>query len=171
MRGEAPEGQADVLSEDFRSAFRGHPAGVAIVTGRDAAGPAGLTVSSVASVSLRPPALVFSVTDSRAAGRVLSGPSLTVNLLLARDVPLAREFAMPGGARFTADQPWEYADGGPPWLTTAAAALLCRPLAVSAVGASRVVVAEVVRRLASSEGNRLVYCDRTFHRLTPASVI
>ncbi len=46
--------------EAFRHAFRHHPAGVAVVTADAGDGPAAMTVSSVASVEVDPPTLVFS---------------------------------------------------------------------------------------------------------------
>ena len=45
---------AHELANDLATAFRGYPAGVAILTTMGAAGPEGLTVSSLASVSVVP---------------------------------------------------------------------------------------------------------------------
>ncbi|GAA5201604.1 hypothetical protein GCM10025773_22400 [Microbacterium jejuense] len=42
---------AAVSSDDFRSLFRGHPSGVAVITATCSEGPVALTASSVASVS------------------------------------------------------------------------------------------------------------------------
>ena len=67
--------RASLLASAFRDTFRHHPTGVAVVTARDGAGgPVGLTASSVASVSLAPPALVVSVShrSSAACGAVSS---------------------------------------------------------------------------------------------------
>ena len=61
-----------LLVSAFRDAFRHHPTGVAVVTARDDAGaPVGLTASSVASVSLTPPALVLSVSHRTSAAGAL----------------------------------------------------------------------------------------------------
>ncbi len=47
----------DMLSaDDFKSAFRNHPAGVSVVTADPGDGPVGLTATSVISVSANPPA-------------------------------------------------------------------------------------------------------------------
>lgn len=46
----------DMLSaDDFKSAFRNHPAGVSVVTADPGDGPVGLTATSVISVSANPP--------------------------------------------------------------------------------------------------------------------
>lgn len=160
------------LAAIFRSAFRRHPAGVAIVSAGDINGPVGLTVSSVASVSVDPPALAFSVTSSGgAAGRILSASEFVVNLLVAADVEIARNFSVVGAPRFAADQAWEFRENGTPWLATAASALLCRASTVTEVGSSRLVAAEVVEELTASDGHALVYRDRAFYWLPEDSTL
>ena len=78
----------------FKAAFRGHPAGVALITARTADGPSGLTASSVASLSVDPPALSFSVTRATgSAGAILSADSYVVHLLAGQHAALARAFA------------------------------------------------------------------------------
>ena len=57
----------DSLSPDeFKAAFRGHPAGVAVITA-DAGGPVALTATSVSSVSADPPLLIFSISAQSSA--------------------------------------------------------------------------------------------------------
>ena len=43
------------ITDAYKSAFRGHPAGVAVITAEGPDGPTGLTASSVASVAIDPP--------------------------------------------------------------------------------------------------------------------
>ena len=62
------EGQVELL----KAAFRRHATGVALVTASGPDGPVGLTASSVASVSTRPPALSFSVLTGSATGRIVA---------------------------------------------------------------------------------------------------
>lgn len=153
--------------EDFKHAFRHHPAGVAVITATGPDGPAGLTVSSVASVSAVPPALLFSVTTRRgSASRVLAAESFVVHLLSADQVDIARSFAVPGAPRFTPDQGWRTLPGGEPVLPGVHAALLCSHLEHVGVGESTVVVAAVREILADEPRPPLVYVDRTFHALT-----
>lgn len=153
--------------EAFKHAFRHHPAGVAVISAAAPDGPVGLTVSSVASVSAAPPALLFSVTAKRgSASRVLAAPRFVVNLLSADQVDIARAFAIPGAPRFTPEQGWEYLPGGEPVLGGVHAALLCEHLEHVAVGDSVVVVAGITEILVDEPRPPLVYVDRTFHALT-----
>jgi flavin reductase (DIM6/NTAB) family NADH-FMN oxidoreductase RutF len=160
--------EPELLVSAFRDAFRHHPAGVAVITTRDGAGePVGLTASSVASVSLAPPALVLSVSHrSGAAAALLAADTLLVHLLEARNVELARRFATSGADRFGPDTRWAPLVTGEPWLLGAPTALRCRPLARVPVGDATVVTAEVVGvRSAGRTGRPLVHHDRGFHAL------
>jgi flavin reductase (DIM6/NTAB) family NADH-FMN oxidoreductase RutF len=161
---------AGLLASAFRNAFRHHPTGVAVVTARDGAGaPVGLTASSVASVSLTPPALVLSISHrSGAAAALLGADSFLVHLLEARNVDLARRFATSGADRFGPATRWTPLATGEPWLPEAPVALRCRPLARAGVGDATVVTAEVVGlRSAGRAGVPLLHHDRRFHVLGP----
>lgn len=54
-----------VSADDFKFAFRHHPAGVAVVTADAGDGPVAMTVSSLSSVAIAPPTLVFSASPVR----------------------------------------------------------------------------------------------------------
>ncbi|MFF3601755.1 flavin reductase, partial [Kitasatospora indigofera] len=70
------------MIDQFKAAFRRHPAGVAVITAEGPDGPVGLTASSVSSVSAEPPVLVFSVTTKAgSAGHVLAATTCIVHLL------------------------------------------------------------------------------------------
>ena len=49
-----------ITPDELKALFRGHPAGVAVITADDGTGPVGMTASSVFSVSVAPPLVVFS---------------------------------------------------------------------------------------------------------------
>ena len=67
--------------DEFKDAFRGHPAGVAIITAMGPSGPVGLTASSVASVSAQPPMLAFSLASAEgSAGVILDADTIVVHL-------------------------------------------------------------------------------------------
>lgn len=186
------------LSDGFRKAFRHHPSGVAVITADGPAGPVGLTASSVASVSIEPAALVFSLASgSGSAGVVAAAGTFIVHLLSADNVDLARIFARPGAERFTEATPWRRLPGGEPLLAGVRAALLCRPLARTPVGGSIIIAAEVLEILDGPDrpaadgpdrqgpdgagsgsddagvpaGDPLVYFSRTFHRLGPDTAL
>jgi flavin reductase (DIM6/NTAB) family NADH-FMN oxidoreductase RutF len=160
-----------LLASAFRDAFRHHPTGVAVVTARDGAGgPVGLTASSVASVSLSPPALVLSLSHGAGvATALLAAGSFLVHLLEARNVELARRFATSGADRFGPATRWTPLATGEPWLTDAPTALRCRPLSRTPVGDATVVTAEVVgMRSSGRAGPPLVHHDRGYHVLGAA---
>jgi flavin reductase (DIM6/NTAB) family NADH-FMN oxidoreductase RutF len=163
--------RASLLASAFRDAFRHHPTGVAVVTARDGAGaPVGLTASSVASVSLTPPALVLSISHrTSVAAALLAADSFLVHLLEAGNVELARRFATSGADRFGPATRWTPLVTGEPWIPEAPTALRCRPLSRTPVGDATVVTAEVVGvRSSGRAGPPLVHHDRGFHVLGPA---
>lgn len=156
---------ADVATR-FKNAFREHPAGIALITASTEQGPAGLTASSVASVGLDPVALTFSVTRATgSAGALLSADTMLVHLLDSRHVEIAQEFAVSGGERFTPRQGWRTLDTGEPYLPGVHAALRCRALQITPVGASSAVIAEVIEVIEGETAAPLVYLDRTFRVL------
>ncbi|MGG7462999.1 flavin reductase family protein [Plantibacter sp. YIM 135347] len=165
-RNTAAPGEEPTIVDRFKAAFRNHPAGVAVVTTQGPDGPVGLTASSVASVSADPPVLVFSVTTSAgSAGTVLTAPTFVVNLLRSEHVDIAKSFAVHGSPRFTPEQGFSTRHSGEPVLSGAAVALWCRPLQTVPVGASTLIVAEVLDVELGEPGSPLVYHDRTFHGL------
>jgi flavin reductase (DIM6/NTAB) family NADH-FMN oxidoreductase RutF len=149
----------------FRTAFRRHPTGVAVISAMTPHGPVGLTASSVASVSVNPPALSFSVMGTRSARAVLEAGSFIVNLLGPASAGLAETFARRSGPRFTDDQGWSYLPTGEPVLDAATASLRGTALHRLPVGDSTVVVASVSDVLLGEADGWLVYHDRQFiHR-------
>jgi flavin reductase (DIM6/NTAB) family NADH-FMN oxidoreductase RutF len=170
MTATAAAAQTGLLASAFRDAFRHHPTGVAVVTARDGAGaPVGLTASSVASVSLTPPAIVLSISHrATAAAALLAADSFLVHLLEARNVDLARRFAASGAHRFGPATRWTPLATGEPWLPEAPTALRCRPLSRTPVGDATVVTAEVAGiRSSGRSGPPLLHHDRGYHVLGP----
>lgn len=153
------------LATEFKAAFREHPAGIALITAMSPEGPVGLTASSVASVAVDPPTLVFSVTRATgSAGLILDADSIVVHLLDARHAAIAQEFAVSGGERFTEQQGWQYLPTGEPHLPGVRAALRCRSTKTVAVGSSMLVVAEVLSTTQGESADPMIYLDRTFRR-------
>ena len=157
------------LEVAFKSAFRLHQTGIAVITALTPQGPVGLTASSVASVGLDPPSLAFSVTRATgSAGGILTAPSFVVHLIGAAELAVAQSFAVSGAPRFTADQGWTALPSGEPYLASAHAALRGHALSITPVGSSSVVIAQIDEVLLGPESEPLTYYDRTFHRLGPA---
>lgn len=152
--------------ELFKSAFREHPAGVAVISAMSPAGPVGLTASSVASVAVDPMTLSFSVTRANgSAGGLLEAQTISVHLLAEHHVDLADAFARSGAPRFTPEQGWSAFDDGEPLLDDARATLLCRITHIIKVGSSSVVLAEVLDVRIGEPAPPLIYHDRRFRRL------
>ncbi|GAA4784216.1 MULTISPECIES: flavin reductase family protein [Microbacterium] len=148
----------------FKTAFRHHPAGIALITAASPDGPVGITASSVASVGLDPLALAFSVTrSSGSAGGILRADTFVVHLLTEHDVETAQTFAVSGSERFTPAQGWRTLPTGEPHLPTARVALRSRALQITPVGASSLVLAEVLDVIEGQDGAPVVYQDRAFH--------
>ncbi|WP_203752509.1 flavin reductase family protein [Catellatospora bangladeshensis] len=151
------------LGVRFREAFGRYPTGVAVICAAGPQGPVGLTASSVASVSLTPPALSFSVMGTRSARHLLTMPTLVVNLLGSAHLEVARGFSRPGGPRFTLDQGWSTLPTGEPFLPGALAALRVQPLRQVPIGDATVVVAGVLDVHHGPEDGQLIYHARQFH--------
>lgn len=163
---------AAAMIDQFKAAFRRHPAGVAVITAEGPDGPVGLTASSVASVSAAPPVLVFSVTTSAgSAGSILAAPTCVVHLLRSENVDIARSFATSGAPRFVEEQGWTTRATGEPLLPDAVVMLHCAIVDKVAVGASTLVIAEVLEIDEGVDGSPLVYHDRVFHGLQQHSIL
>lgn len=150
-------------TEDFRAAFRTHPAGVALITATVEGVPVGLTLSSLTSLSLDPLAVAFSFSRTTgSAGKVLSAPSYVIHLLGESHAELAKSFSHSDGRRFTSEQEWGRLETGEPYLRSAPHAFRARTLESVAVGESRMIAAQILDSIPGPEGGRLVYQDRTF---------
>lgn len=155
------------LSDDFRTAFRHHPAGVALITATIDGVPYGLTVSSLASLSIEPVAVSFSLAkESGAAGAVLSASSFMIHLLGESHHELATNFAQPGAPRFTEDQGFQFLPTGEPYFPLAPVALRASMHSSISVGGSRLIAAEVHEILHGADQQHLLHQDRQYVRLS-----
>ncbi|GLB67083.1 flavin reductase family protein [Arthrobacter mangrovi] len=161
------------LAGAFRAAFSGHPAAVAIVTAAGPDGPAGITASSVISVSAEPPVLAVSITPGTESGAaLLAGEALAVHLLTTANRRLAELFATPGSRRFGFDMDWHTAPTGEPVLRGVGTVLLCKPLDRMAAGTGVVLAAQVQQILeGGSSAPPLVYRRRTYYALDDWSIL
>ena len=158
--------------KEMTTALRMHAAGVAIVTTETAEGPVGLTINSLASVSVSPRVLMFSFTHhSGAAGAIIAADAFVVHLLKAENAHLALAFGTPSGTRFSADQGWSRLPTGEPFLPSAGYAIRCTPRELHGIGESRVLFADVVDIVECEPGSPLVYCDYVFHTITALDAV
>ena len=173
-----PDGVEALSAEEFRRAFREHPAGVALVTAEAGAGPVALTATSVSSVSADPPLLVFSISDQSSASTTLnSADTLIVHLLSSAQLGLAKLGATSGIDRFADRAIWSRLDTGEPYFPAARTWIRGRVLHRLRAGTSTLVVvhaldAELPEPSESeAAATPLVYVSRTWHALGEPSRI
>ncbi|MEV1320968.1 flavin reductase family protein [Micromonospora arborensis] len=154
--------------DTFRALLRRQAASVAVVT---AAGepPVGFTVTSLTSVSLRPPLVSFCLARSSSSWPTIAGAEhVAVHLLGADQENVARNFATSGIDRFAAHPRWRYGRHGVPLLDEPVAWLLCRVTQRVPAGDHAIVLAEP--QIGShSDGAPLLYHMGRYAALQPAT--
>ncbi|GGH43009.1 flavin reductase family protein [Microbacterium album] len=163
-------------ADGFKTLFRGHPGGVSVITAEGPDGPVALTATSVASVSVDPPMLIFSVSAlSSATPAILAADTIVVHLLDADDLPLARLASTSGVDRFADTSQWTRLSTGEPLFPGARAWARCAIVSRLEAGGSTVIAAHALQgetnRGPEHEAGALVYHNRTWHRLGDASRI
>lgn len=162
--GDTP-GVADVIApETFKSVFRGHPAGVAVVTFTTGGELHGFTATSVISVSADPPVLTFSIGATSSSWPALAvADTLVVNFLSAAQVEVSARFATRGIDRF-AGGGWHLLPTGEPVLDGSPAWIRGRVLQRTPVGRSFLVsLLALEAHQQPGTGSPLVYHDRGYH--------
>jgi flavin reductase (DIM6/NTAB) family NADH-FMN oxidoreductase RutF len=156
-------------ADEFKRAFRFHPAGVALVTADAGDGPVALTASSVASVSAQPPVLTMSISSATSSAQTLTGAdTLVVHLLDADDLELAQLGATGGADRFADTSRWSRLPTGEPFFPEVASLLRGRVVARMVFGASTVLAVHLLDAQFHDDMSRkvpLVYHDRAWYRL------
>ncbi|BCJ47154.1 flavin-dependent reductase [Actinoplanes ianthinogenes] len=161
-----PISSAPVDATLFRQVFRRHAAGVAVVTADAGRGPAGVTVTSLASLSAEPPLLSFSINATASTWPHLrEAQTAVVHLLGAGHTELARTFATSGIDRFGAPTRWRRLPTGEPVLDGAAAWLRISIEHRLPAGGSHLVIGRVEEAGLAEAGAPLLYHDGNFHAL------
>ena len=132
--------------EALRTALGRFATGVAIITCRDAEGSAvGLTANSLASLSLDPPLLLWSLRRASASLAAFdASPHFAVNVLAETQVDFSRRFASPVADKFTHGH-WADGLGGAPVLSGCAAVLECALEARHELGDHVLFIGRVLR--------------------------
>ncbi|MEV4278442.1 flavin reductase family protein [Actinoplanes xinjiangensis] len=150
----------------FRQVFRRHAAGVAVVTADAGRGAAGVTVTSLASLSADPPLLSFGILATASAWPHLrDAGTAVVHLLGAGHTELARTFATSGIDRFGAPTRWRRLPTGEPVLEGAAAWLRVAVEHRHPAGGAHLVIARVEEVGLADHSAPLLYHDGDFHTL------
>ncbi|WP_349428777.1 flavin reductase family protein [Microbacterium sp. LWS13-1.2] len=163
-----------ISAEQFRFAFRSHPAGVAVVTADAGEGPVAMTVSSVASISIDPPTLMFSASAiSSSTPTIRKAETVVVHLLASDHVALAKLGSRSGAARFGDEIEWGRLPTGEPYYP-GATWLRGRVMQRIDVHGSTVLIVEAIEAKPHPDGDAgeptpLVYHNRRWHVLNGTS--
>lgn len=165
----------DSVPEDvFKTAFRNHPLGVAVVTADPGNAPVAMTVSSLSSVSASPPVLSFSASSASSSTPILEeADTVVVHMLGAGQLELAKLGATSGIDRFADVSAWYRLPTGEPVFRAAQAWMRAGIVHRVGVGGSVVYLAHVIEAALDDESSTdpLVYHNRTWHRLGALSAI
>lgn len=175
VRSAAPVGEVGV-AEAFLTAFRHHPAGVAIITADPGDGPVALTVSSLISISVSPPTVAFSLSDnSSSAAAAKRAETIVVHFARQDDMELAQLCATSGKDRFGDGVRWKRLATGEPyypqvelWFRAAVRERFPVPGACI-ITAELLEVSPFAHEMQLAE--TLVYANRRWHGLHPVTGI
>ena len=167
----------EVSPDDFKAVFRHHPGGVSLITADAGEGPVALTVTSVISVSVTPPLLVFTVSAlSSSTPTIRKTDTVVVHLLSAGELTLAKLGATSGIDRFADTSLWSRLESGEPYFLAAHTWIRGKIVNRMEVGDSTVIAVQALqisgqKGIAENPTNPLVYYNRTWHQLGEHSVI
>lgn len=159
---------SEVDANLFRQAMGLTASGVTVVTSDGAAGRVGVTVSSLCSLSLEPPSILFCLhKNSRSLGAMRENGVFAANILAQGQQRVADSFAglIPElkEDRFAAGE-WDQLTTGAPILRGALCRFDCRIASVFDFGSHHIIAGEVVA-LESHSRDPLIYSDRAYRRL------
>jgi len=175
----APE--LSLTADELKSAFRRHPAGVAVVTADDGSGPVGMTATSVFSVSAEPPLLVFSASNlSSSTPTILNAETVLVHLIDADTIDVAKLCATSGIDRFADTSQWRRLSTGEPLFTDVKVWIRGKVInRFDACGSTLIVVHAMESSIstdpdiapAADAAAPLVYHSRQWHRLSDETLV
>lgn len=170
-RTKAMNTKGDITPDEFKSAFRNYAGGVAVITADAGEGPVGLTATSVTSVSLDPPLLIFSVSElSSSTPTIRRADTVVVHLLGAEQLHLAKLCATSGIDRFEDTSLWTRLATGEPLFHSAHTWIRGSIENTMDAGGSTIVVvqarqASLPEPAANIDEKPLVYHNRAWHAL------
>ena len=151
----------EVTSSDFRSAMRQLTGGVSVITAGRGRDISGMTVTSVSSLSVDPPALIVSINREASSWPLVKRYGFFgVNILASDQIDIAERFTGKGGlkgaARF-AGAAWTTRASGVPLLVGALAAIDCEVEDVVERHSHAIVIGRVLDIAASARTAALAY--------------
>jgi flavin reductase (DIM6/NTAB) family NADH-FMN oxidoreductase RutF len=161
-----------ISGETYRRIGRAAAGAVSVVTARDRDTNAlvGLTVSSFVTLSFDPPLVMFAIQhDANSYPCIVASSEFGVSLLDARQVDVARSFAMKGAGKTSGTQA-EVGQVLPvPLIAHALAHVECRTSQIHVSGDHAIVVG-LVEAARAREGDPLLYFGRRYGTFTPLEV-
>ncbi len=159
------------MRKDFLEAMSRAANSVYVVTTDGPGGRAGVTVSSVTSVSADAPSMLVCVHHrSPAAAAIATNNAFCINLLAEGQADISDVFAGRSGARgeekFAAGQ-WGRAATGSPVLTGALAMFDCALVHSLRVGSHHIFIGELQAVALAERGSALVHSNRAYSRAEP----
>ena len=151
----------EVSSGDFRSAMRRLAGGVSVITAGRGKDISGMTVTSVSSLSVDPPALIVSINREASSWPLVKRYGFFgVNILTSDQIDIAERFTGKGGlkgaARF-AGADWTTRTSGVPLLVGALAAIDCEVEDVVERHSHAIVIGRVLDVAVSARSAALAY--------------
>ncbi|MGP3972374.1 flavin reductase family protein [Streptomyces sp. 6N223] len=167
-----------ISTEDFKSTFRNHPAGVAVLTAVAGDEHAAMTVSSLFSISADPPLIGFSVSDASSTARVFNAADTVIIHMVDTDsLWLAKLGATSGVTRFEDSTQWDVLGSGERYFPGAPTIVRAAVVDRVRAGGSTLCVAHAVELVKSEadddamEPTPIVYHNRRWHRLNGSSAL
>ena len=153
--------EAEVTASDFRNAMRQLTGGVSVITAGRGRDISGMTVTSVSSLSVDPPALIVSINrDSSSWPLVKRYGFFGVNILASDQIDIAERFTGKGGLKGAdrfAGARWTTRASGVPLLVGALAAIDCEVEDIVERHSHAIVIGRVLDVAVSARTAALAY--------------
>ena len=158
--------ETEVTSGDFRNAMRQLTGGVSVITAGRGRDISGMTVTSVSSLSVDPPALIVSINrESSSWPLVKRYGFFGINILTSDQLDIAERFTGKGGlkgAERFAGAHWMTRASGVPLLADALAAIDCEVEDIVERHSHAIIIGRVLDVMVSARTAALVYWQRQY---------
>jgi flavin reductase (DIM6/NTAB) family NADH-FMN oxidoreductase RutF len=154
----------DPLGHDFRKAMRRLTSAVSVISTAHDGIRHGITVTSVTSVSMTPPSILFCVNRaSRLHNPLVCAGHFCINILHAHQIEIADAFSgrIAGEDRFLVGE-WASSDAEMPYLIPAQANIFCETDAISSYGTHSIVIGKVRQVAVRGQVAPLLYQDGNY---------
>ena len=153
--------ETEVTSSDFRNAMRQLTGGVSVITAGRGRDISGMTVTSVSSLSVDPPALIVSINREASSWPLVKRYGFFgVNILTSDQIDIAERFTGKGGLKGAdrfAGAEWTTRASGVPLLVGALAAIDCEVEDVVERHSHAIVIGRVLDVAVSARTAALAY--------------